>query len=255
MLLSYLLLSSLVSVIGGITLLDLVLSGDNALVVGTVAARLPGKQRLFAIAIGGGLAIFLRILFSVLATLLLFVPYLQAIGALLILWVGYRLLAERDAEKASHTYSRQVRNQRFWAVIGSIVLADLSMSLDNMLAIGALAEGNVWAIVVGLVLSVALLMLASALVARLMKLFPWLLDLAALVLAWTAANMLLQDQKIGPLLSHLIDGGLTVPWLGSFSWSELLLFVLLVGGMFSLDILLRVHKSHSTSQTASSRDA
>lgn len=251
MLLSYLLLSSLVSVIGGITLLDLVLSGDNALVVGTVAARLPGKQRLLAILIGGGLAIFLRILFSVLATVLLFVPYLQAIGAGLILWVGYRLLADRGEEKEVRQESRPGRDQRFWAVIGSIVLADLSMSLDNMLAIGALAEGNVWAIVGGLILSVTVLMLASALVARLMKLFPWLLDLAALVLAWTAANMLLEDQKIGPVLSHLIDGGLTIPWIGTFSWSELLLFILLVGGMFSLDIILRIHKAHSTSQAAS----
>lgn len=254
MLLSYILLS-LVSIIGGITLLDLVLSGDNALVVGTVAARLPEKQRLFAIAIGGGLAILFRILFSVLATLLLFIPYLQAIGAGLILWVAYRLLTARNEDQETDHASRQVRERRFFSVIGSIVVADLSMSLDNMLAIGALAQGNAWAIIVGLVLSVAILMLASALVARLMKLLPWLLDLAALVLAWTAASMLIEDQKVGPFLSNLLSARFSLPWLGSFSWSELLLFVLLVGGMLVFDIFLRIRKVPSTSQTSRSRNA
>lgn len=248
-------LLSLVSIIGGITLLDLVLSGDNALVVGTVAARLPEKQRLFAIAIGGGLAILFRILFSILATLLLFIPYLQAIGAGLILWVAYRLLTARDEDKEAGHESRQARERRFFSAIGSIVVADLSMSLDNMLVIGALAQGNVRAIIVGLVLSVAILMLASALVARLMRLFPWLLDLAALVLAWTAANMLIEDQKIGPFLSNLLSAEFSLPWLGSFSWSEFLLFVLLIGGMLLFDILLRMRKTYPTSQASRSRNA
>ena len=196
------------SAIAGIVLVDLTLSGDNALVIGAAASGLPVKQRRMAILLGGGGAIVLRILFAILATLLLRLPLLQAAGGLLLLVIAARLLAGRNEhEPADEGAVQQSGSQR--GLIGALVtitLADVTMSLDNILAIGALAAGHIPLLVVGLLLSIALVLAGSALVAALIRRLPWLLDLAALVLGWTAAGMLLEDARVGPLL-HALPGG------------------------------------------------
>lgn len=196
------------SAIAGIVLVDLTLSGDNALVIGAAASGLPAKQRRLAILLGGGGAIVLRILFAILATLLLRLPLLQAVGGLLLLVIAVRLLAGRNAhEPAGEGAAGQSGAQR--GLIGALVtitLADVTMSLDNILAIGALAAGHIPLLVIGLLLSIGLVLAGSALVAALIRRLPWLLDLAALVLGWTAAGMLLEDAQVGPLL-HALPGG------------------------------------------------
>ncbi|HEX6800054.1 MAG TPA: YjbE family putative metal transport protein [Ktedonobacterales bacterium] len=200
------------SAIAGIVLVDLTLSGDNALVIGAAASGLPAKQRRIAILLGGGGAIVLRILFAILATLLLQLPLLQAAGGLLLLVIAARLLAGRDAHAPSGEGAAQPSNAQR-GLIGALVtitLADVTMSLDNILAIGALAAGHIPLLVVGLLLSIALVLAGAALVAELIRRLPWLLDLAALVLGWTAAGMLLEDAQVGPLLHALPSGQVLV---------------------------------------------
>ncbi|HET8844175.1 MAG TPA: YjbE family putative metal transport protein [Ktedonobacteraceae bacterium] len=236
----------LLGVLGSIVLLDLVLSGDNALVLGAIAARLPRKQRLFAILFGGGMAIVFRIAFTITATLLLGLPLLQVLGAIGILWVAWHLLAERNHDE--NTLKKRARSTHLSTVILTITVADLSMSLDNILAIGALAAGNIGSIIFGLSVSIIILMLASALVAELIRLLPWLLDLASLVLAWTASGMILQDKMIAPLLDTWLPDQLTQNWIGSLSIAEVGLGLIFVLAMLGVDLLLRGRKKTNPSQ-------
>ena len=230
--------------VGSIILIDLVLSGDNALVIGAAAAGLPRRQRWYAFALGGSGAIVLRIAFAVIATLLLRLPLLQAIGGLLLLIIAIRLLMDRSDAKHTKSVERASSAQEgkfglatdapvtksFWAAMLTILVADVTMSLDNVLAIGALAQGNLPLLAAGLLLSIVLLLLGSALVAELIGRLPWLLDVAALVLAWTAANMILDDIRLGPLLEH-------------FPWTRIVLPAVAFGIVIAADMLLRLRDS------------
>lgn len=205
--------------IGGIVLVDLALSGDNALVIGAAAASLPRRQQRTAIIVGGAGAIVLRILLGAAVTILLVLPLLQAIGGLVLLVVAVRLLSGRDghvrasAEPATappeSTASATPQSPRashargFGAALATILVADVTMSLDNVLAVGALASGNLPILAGGLLLSMMLLLAGSAIVARLIDRLPWLLDLAALVLGWTTAHMILSDQRLGPVIARV----------------------------------------------------
>jgi YjbE family integral membrane protein len=201
------------SALGGIILVDLVLSGDNALVIGTVAAGLPHKQRWMAIVAGGTGAIILRIGFTLLATLLLQVPFVQAIGGAILLYIAIRLLMSRNEKPSSSVYDKRAKQAKkgFLTALATILIADATMSLDNVLAVGALAHGNILVLVIGLLLSVTLLLIGSAVVSELINRLPWLLNVASLVLAWTAASMLLSDMRLGPLLDHLPWSDFFVP--------------------------------------------
>jgi YjbE family integral membrane protein len=175
---------------GGIALINIVLSGDNALVIGAAASHLPRSQRLFAIIWGGAAALVLRLILSIVATELFQIPLLQLIGGVIIFALAVRLLLpEGDGSTA-----RQAHDRLLPAIL-TILVADVTMSLDNVLAIGALAGGNIPLLVIGLVSSMLLLFAASAFIARLMERFTWLIDLASIVLAWTAANLILEDPK------------------------------------------------------------
>lgn len=178
---------------GGIALVDIVLSGDNALVIGAAASKLPRAQRYLAVFWGGLGAVVLRIALAVAATEMLRVPLLQAAGGAILLVIAMRLLLPE-----SDTAIARGGSNRFLSAMLTIIIADATMSLDNVLAVGALADGNVPILVGGLAVSVTLLFVASAIIARLMEALPWLLDLAALVLAWTAANLMLADPRVGP---------------------------------------------------------
>src|SRR5690349_2972373 len=190
------------SAIAGIMLVDLVLSGDNALVIGAAAAGLQRRQRWIAILCGGTGAVILRVAFAFLATILLQLPWLQALGGVVLLFIAIRLLAgrhqqqspdanEQDRSHASATKeSIQSASRGLLSALLTILVADVTMSLDNVLAVGALAHGNLLVLSIGILLSIVILLIGSALIAELMKWLPWLLDAAALVLAWTGANMI-----------------------------------------------------------------
>jgi YjbE family integral membrane protein len=221
----------------GIVLVDLALSGDNALVIGAAASKLQGAQRRFAITFGGLAAIILRIGLTIVAVFLLQIPYLNVIGGILVLIIAINLVRDMyDAEETleganSGNRRRQFKGQaKLFGACATIVMADVSMSLDNVLAIAALARNNIVILIVGLLLSVFLLLLASSVIAAIMERYPVLLYLAGGVLAWTAANMILNDKGInpqvqkwdnavpGPLLLYIELGAVIIFALGSLWW-------------------------------------
>lgn len=194
----------------GIVLIDLVLSGDNAVVIGTAAAALPPRQRLTAIVLGGGGAIVLRILFALAATMLLQLPYLGVVGGIILLVIAIRLLADRvkilyhskhntslaGEQACNDVLASKPDSKGLLISICTILLADVMMSLDNVLAIAGLAGGHLFFLIAGLVLSITVLLAGSALVAVLIARLPWLLNIACLVIGWTAANLFLGDNTL-----------------------------------------------------------
>lgn len=221
----------IVAAAAGIALVDIVLSGDNALVIGAAAGKLPRAQRLLAIAWGGVGAVVLRLLLAILATELLRVPYLQAVGGVALFVIAIRLLVPEHASERPRRAS-----ERLLPAVLTILLADVTMSIDNVLAVGALAAGNIPLLLVGLVFSMALLFIASSLIARLMDYFTWLLDLASVVLAWTAANLILQDPVVARHMS-ISSSAATALHLGS------------VALILVVDLFIRAWRTHQQRKT------
>ena len=185
----------------GIVVIDLVLSGDNAIVIGMAARRLPPKQRRMAIILGGAGAIGLRVVFAATTALLLQIPLLQATGGLMLLWIAWKLL--RDGE-ASHEVAESVS---LVGALKTIILADVIMSLDNILAIAGVSHGDVGLLLFGLIVSMPLILFGSGLIANIMNRMPWLGMVGAGILAWTAGTMVIHDKIVGQLLpnSALLD--------------------------------------------------
>jgi YjbE family integral membrane protein len=222
-------------ILGGIILVDLTLSGDNALVIGAAASGLPRRQRTLAILTGGGAAIVLRILFTVAAALLLQIPLLQTIGAVLLLFIAVRLLVGQHGGVAEERHEgASGRQVGFWSAMFTILIADVTMSLDNILAVAALARDEIPLLIIGLLLSVLILLVGSALVAELIQRLPWLMDVAALVLGWTAAHMILSDDIVRGYLEQL-----NLPFL------EVVVSVIAIGVVVIADIFLRVRAARS----------
>jgi len=205
---------ALLGILAAIIFVDLSLSGDNILIIGAAVAGVPHHQRRLAMIFGGGGAIVLRIVFTSMTSLLLQIPLLQAAGGVILVYVTIQLLINRSSKQvletiehpeAANTASRAtLTNTRFWQLLLPILLADVTTSLDNILAIGALAKGNLLVLVIGLALSVAISLLFSGiLVAKLIERLPILLDVSALILAWTTAQMILDDKYLGPTFDRL----------------------------------------------------
>lgn len=198
------------SAVASIVLIDLVLSGDNALVIGMAAHGLPSAQRRQAIVAGGVAAAVLRIALTAVAALLLGVPGLRAVGGLLLLWIAFRLLKKPD-EHGSERAPGSLRE----AVL-TILVADVVMSLDNVLGVAGASHGDLMLLLFGLALSVAVLMVGGSLVASLVNRFWWLTYLGSAVIAWTGVGLVLEDEALGSVLD--------VP-----TWVELPITVLVVG--------------------------
>lgn len=171
-----------------IVLIDLVLSGDNAVVIGMAAHRLPPRQRRIAILVGGGAAILLRMTLTAIATYLLLVPGLRQVGGILLLWIGFKLLKQEEESDEGVKVAVSFRD----AVV-TILIADFIMSLDNILGVAAAARGNVALLIGGLALSMAILMVGGSIVAELMNRVKWLTYVGAAAIAWTGAEMALRD--------------------------------------------------------------
>ncbi len=195
-------LVALVSVI----FIDLVLAGDNAIVVGMAAAGLRDELRRKAIIVGIGTAAVLRIVLAFFAVQLLGIIGLTLAGGLLLLWVAWKLW--RETKRSAHVReqagatplnadsagqgatSGAPAKKTFGAALSQIVLADVSMSLDNVLAVAGTARDHVWVLIVGLSLSVALMGAAATLVARLLGRYPWISYLGLALIAWVAVTMI-----------------------------------------------------------------
>jgi len=184
-----------------IVFIDLVLAGDNAIIVGMVAARVPAHMRQRVILFGVGAAVVMRIGFSLVAVQLLSITGLKFFGGALLLWVCWRLwielrtgheaVAAEGAEQATAASADGELSALRPAVI-QIVIADLSMSIDNVLAIAGVAREHPVLMVFGLALSVAFMIFAATLIARLLKRYPWVAYLGVVLILWVAGVMMVE---------------------------------------------------------------
>lgn len=176
---------------------NIVLSGDNAVVIALAARGLPPAQQKKAIGWGSGAAVVMRIVLTIVAVELLRLPYLKLVGAGLLLWIAVQLLLPEEEGE-----DRVASNGSLGAAIRTILLADLVMSLDNVIAVAAAAKGHTGLLVVGLAISIPLVIFASQLLLKLMERFPVIITLGAALLGWVAGDMLVTD----PVDRPWVDG-------------------------------------------------
>ncbi len=177
------------SALGTIILIDLVLAGDNALVIGMAASKLPPELRRKAIFWGAGGAIVIRIAFALAVVWLLKIPGLLLAGGLLLLPIAYRLAVP----KAQSSDSQHAPAETFWTAMKTIVIADALMGVDNVLAIGGAAHGRWDLVVVGILITIPMVVWGSSWVSRAVIRWPILTAFGAAVLALTAAGMIVKD--------------------------------------------------------------
>jgi YjbE family integral membrane protein len=173
-----------------IIMINIVLSGDNAVVIALACRDLPPSQQKKAIMFGSVGAIVLRIVLTFFAIYLLTLPYLKLVGAALLLWIGVGLLKGEDGEEELEGHSNLV------AAIKTIIVADLVMSLDNVIGVAAAAKGNIPLLVIGLVISIPLIIYGSTLILKLMGRFPVIITIGAGLLGWVAGEMAMSDPAI-----------------------------------------------------------
>jgi YjbE family integral membrane protein len=200
-----------------IIIADLILSGDNALIIGMAAAGLAPDLRKRAIFYGMVIAAVLRIIFAVIATTLLGIPGILFIGSLLLFWVCWRLYKEIrlgtdtvEASEGSENLKKITPQKTMGAALVSITIADVSMSLDNVLAVAAIADGDRQMLIFGLGLAIILMAFAATIIMKLLTKFPWISWLGLIVLLYVAGEMMYRgffdiESGIGPMLG-LIEG-------------------------------------------------
>ena len=181
-----------------IILIDILLGGDNAVVIALACRGLPERLRNKGIFWGVFGAIGLRVVLIFFALKLLALPYVKIVGALLLLWIGIKLLREEggddhDIHAADH----------LWGAIRTIVVADAVMSLDNVIAVAAAAKGDIGLVAFGIAISVPIIVWGSKLVLKLMDRFPWVITAGAGLLGWIAGGMLLHDVALQPMLAGM----------------------------------------------------
>lgn len=182
-------------ILSSIIVVNLLLSGDNALVIALASRSLPHKQQKQAIFWGTFGAIGLRIFLTILAVYLLEIPYVQAIGGLFLIWVAVKLVWEQD-EKPHVSESG-----RLGEAIRIIISADVVMSLDNVLAVAGVAKGNWIILILGLIISIPIIMIGSNVIKKLMAKWPMLIAIGGGFLGYTAGEMILSDDKITHFLN------------------------------------------------------
>ena len=192
-----------------ITLIDLAMSGDNALVIGMVARGLPRSQRRRAIVFGAGAAVVLRVTAAAAVTLLLTIQYLQLVGGLALVVIAYRLVRP---DRGQGRTVREVTTLR--AATVTILAADFAMSLENILGVGAAAHGNIALLLFGLGLSIPIVLFGSGIVVGVLDRFPQVVWVGAVAILWTAADLVLSEPALATLHGiPFVELGLTVLFL------------------------------------------
>ena len=180
--------------------IDLLLSGDNAVVIALACRSLPEKQRRIGILLGAGAAIGLRIAFAFVITQILGIPFLKALGGLLLIWIAIKLVCGEEKEGKEIASSDQL-----WKAVGTIAMADAVMSLDNVVAIAAIAREDYSLFIFGLALSIPLIVIGASLITNIITRFPIFVWAGAALLGWIAGEMIISD---APAFAHV---GLQVP--------------------------------------------
>lgn len=190
----------------GVVGTNLILSGDNAVVIAMAARRLEGSTRKKAIAWGAAGAIGLRMVFAVIITLLLTIPFLQLFGGLLLFWIAWQLVTSSQDEGDEDNEDRVRAGSGVWDAIKIIILADAVMSLDNVIALVGVSDGNLWLLGIGLALTVPLVVWGATLLSTLLDRFPVLVYGGAALLAWISLEMILQDDATQSLINDALQG-------------------------------------------------
>ncbi|MGH7264729.1 MAG: TerC family protein [Candidatus Rokuibacteriota bacterium] len=182
---------------GGIILADLLLAGDNAVVIALAVRNLPPRQQWLGRIWGTVGAVGLRVLFIAIITYLLRIPLLQAVGGALLLWIAVKLLAQDQGG------AHEVRQgTSVFEAVWIIIVADVIMSLDNVLAVAGLAGGDMTLVVLGVGLSIPIVIWGSGILTRLMGRFWWIVDLGAGILGWVGGEMILKDRVVAEWLGE-----------------------------------------------------
>ena len=195
--------------------IDLLLSGDNAVVIALACRKLPPKQRMWGIVLGTVVAIALRVMFTGLVTTLMTMPYVKLIGGVLLLWIAIKLLGPEDDNKAGTI--EPVDN--LWRAVKIIAIADVVMSLDNVIAIAVASRGSYALLMFGLAVSIPLIMAGAALVMSLLEKYPVVVWAGAALLGWIAGEIIAKD----PLFSaHLNPETAHTVWIAAAACGALL---------------------------------
>ncbi len=183
----------LIKIIG----VNIILSGDNAVVIALAARSLPPKQQTQAIIWGSGAAIVMRILLTLFAVALLTLPWLKIIGSLLLFWIGVKLLVPEDDDAEIEA------SDQLLSAIKTILVADLVMSLDNVIAVAAAAGGSVLLLILGLAISIPLVIFGATLLLKLMERFPVIITIGGALIGWVAGEMLVTDPALESWLTGI----------------------------------------------------
>lgn len=211
-----------------IVFIDLVLAGDNAIVIGLAARKLPKEQQTKAVIWGTVGAVGIRAIATVLVVYLLNVPWLMLAGGILLLWIAYKLLvdnAEHDNITAGNT---------LWQSVRTIIIADAAMGLDNVIAVAGASHGSVPLVLLGLIISIPIVVWGSTLFIKLINRIPWIVYVGSGVLAYTAAKMITHEIKLEQFFKDN----------PAFEWSFLILLVIVI-------IVAGLWKNSSRSKTNS----
>jgi YjbE family integral membrane protein len=203
-----------------IIMIDVLLSGDNAVVIALACRNLPAQQRKKGVLFGMAGAVLLRIVLTFFAVSLLSLPYLKLVGALLLIWIGIKLILPED----EHNEDSIKADARLIGAIKTIIIADFVMSLDNVLGVAAAAKGNVPLLVFGLLISIPLIAWSSQLVLKLIDRFPYIIYAGGALLGYVAGEMLVAEALFAPLLEAqhalhwLVPAGCAVMVLAVGKW-------------------------------------
>lgn len=181
--------------VGQIIMIDILLGGDNAVVIALACRGLPAAQRKWGIIWGTVGAIVLRVVLIAFALQLLTIPYLKLVGAVLLFWIGIKLLMPQDEE--AHNINS---SDRLWGAVKTVIIADLVMSVDNVLAIAGAAENagqhQLGLVIFGLLVSIPIIVAGSQIVLKLMDRFPWIITIGGMLLGWIAGQMAITDPAV-----------------------------------------------------------
>jgi YjbE family integral membrane protein len=213
--------------LGQIMLINLILSGDNAVVIALACRSLPPSKRTWGIILGAAVAVVMRIVFTVGIASLLSTPWLKVVGSVLLFWIAVKLLAEDGADEKDVKDSSSI-----WGAVQTVVIADLVMSLDNVLAIAAAAKGSWSLIILGLAISVPLIVFGATLVMFLLTRIPALVWAGAALLGWIAGELIVSDPGVhhhAEAIAHSL--GVDMPTLERIAAGLGAAFVVAVGWM------------------------
>lgn len=191
--------------------IDIILSGDNAVVIAMATRKLPKHQQNKAVFWGTGGAVFLRILFAAIIVFLLKIPFVHLAGGLLLLWIAYKVLIEHEEETAVQSSDRLLK------AITTIIAADAVMSLDNVVAIAGASEGHIGIIAFGVAISIPIMIFGAKAIMKIMEKYRWIAYVGSGILAWTGGKMMMEDEgfmqllhfREGPLM-YAVSAGLTI---------------------------------------------